>query len=36
MIIIFEELQVSTSDGYYIPSDEELSELYDDFEGDAE
>lgn len=34
MIIIFEELQVNTSDGDYIPTDEELAELLDDeFEG---
>ena len=36
MIIVFEELQVNTSDGDYIPSAEELAELYDDLEGDAE
>jgi len=36
MIIVFEELQVSSSDGNYIPTDEELAELYDNFEGDAE
>ena len=36
MIIIFEELQVSSSDGNYIPTDEELTELYDDFEGGVE
>ena len=36
MIIIFEELQVSLSDGNYIPTNEELAELWDDFEGDTE
>lgn len=36
MIIVFEELQVNSSDGNYIPTDEELTELYADFEGDAE
>lgn len=28
MIIVFEELQVSSSDGNYVPTDEELAELY--------
>ena len=32
MIIIFDEMQVSSSDGNYIPTDEELSEIFDDFE----
>ena len=36
MIIIFEELQVNSSDGNYIPTDEELAELCDDFGGVAE
>lgn len=36
MIIVFEELQVNSIDGYYIPTDDELAELYDDFEGGAE
>ena len=36
MIIVFDELQVNSSDGNYIPTDEELAELYDDLEGDAE
>lgn len=37
MIIVFEGLQVNSSDGNYIPTDEELAELYaDDFGGDAE
>ena len=36
MIIIFEELQVNSIDGDYIPTDEELTELYSDFEGGAE
>lgn len=36
MIIVFEEQQVNSIDGDYIPSAEELAELYDDFEGDAE
>ena len=35
MIIVFEELQVNSDDGNYIPTDEELAELYDDLEGDA-
>jgi hypothetical protein len=30
MIIVFEELQVSSSDGDYVPTDEELAELYND------
>lgn len=37
MIIVFDEMQVSSSDGDYIPTDEELAELYaDEFEGAAE
>lgn len=36
MIIVFDEPQVSLNDGNYIPTDEELAELYDDFEGDTE
>ena len=37
MIIVFDELQVNSSDGDYIPTDEELAELYaDEFEGAAE
>ena len=32
MIIIFDEMQVSSSDGNYIPTDEELAEIFDDFE----
>lgn len=37
MIIVFEEMQVSSSDGDYIPTDEELAELWEnEFEGDAE
>lgn len=36
MIIVFEEIQVSSIDGDYIPTDEELADLWDDFEGGAE
>ena len=36
MIIVFEEPQVNTIDGDYIPTDEELSELFDDFEDGEE
>lgn len=36
MIIVFEELQVNSIDGCYIPTDDELAELLDDFEGGAE
>ena len=36
MIIVFEELQVSSSDGNYIPTDKELAELWDNFEGGTE
>lgn len=36
MIIVFEELQVNSIDGNYIPTDEELAELYDNFEDGTE
>lgn len=36
MIIVFEKPQVNTNDGDYIPTDEDLSELYDDFEDGEE
>lgn len=36
MIIVFEEPQVNTSDGNYIPTDEDLSELFNDFEDGEE
>ena len=36
MIIVFEEPQVNTIDGDYIPADEELSELFNAIEDGEE